>query len=69
MITDGRSNTSRLIVKQHEHATCPPATINVLGWKKFWVVFSNACREKFSQYITTLRSAQSWSASRWLGEQ
>ena len=46
--------TSRRMVKQHEQAVCLPAICNVVGWKKFWVVFSKACTEKFSQYVMTL---------------
>lgn len=46
--------TSRRMVKQQEHGMTSPLTLMVVGWKKFWVVFSNACTEKFSQYVMTL---------------
>jgi hypothetical protein len=41
MTTEGRSNTSRRMVKQAEHATCPCsppprfAKLSFVGWKKF----------------------------------
>lgn len=41
--------TSRRIVKQQEQSVSPFPTFSVVGWKKFCVVFSNACTEKFSQ--------------------
>lgn len=63
LATDSRYRntlTSRRMVKQAEHCTVPlspPFSSNV-AWKKFCVVFSNACTEKFSQYDMTLRSTR-----------
>ena len=44
------------MVKQQEHGIADSPTLSVVGWKKFWVVFSNAWTEKFSQYVMTLHS-------------
>jgi hypothetical protein len=53
MIKSGRSNMFLRIVKQNEHATGSPD-----GFRRTqceytdWVLFSKACKAKFSQYST-----------------
>lgn len=49
MTTEGRSKTSRRIVKHAAHGKLPLEVSRVVAWKKFCVVFSKACTEKFSQ--------------------
>lgn len=63
MIPGYEAPTSRRMVKQQEQTISDPSTCNVVGRKKFCVVFSNAWTLKDSQYETTLRAFSGYADS------